>query len=178
MSALRTPLCDLLAIEVPILQAGMGRSAEALASFPWLAKALHPDRWMLWMGILFIVCVYYIPTGIDEMPEQIESRYVQILKAVKSVVQIPVAVKLSPYFTNVAAMARQLDQAGANGLVLNSITLSTRADTRLALHWIALLSRHLKANLAATGGIHTAEDVVKMLMVGAKVTMMTSVLLK
>jgi len=114
---------------------------------------------------------------------------------VKVAVDLPVAVKLSPFFTTMAHLARHLDLAGADGLVLfnrfyqpdfdpktleirPNIQLSTRADARLPLHWIALLYRHVKADLAATGGIHTAEDVAQMLMVGARVTMMASLLLK
>ncbi|MBE0689810.1 MAG: dihydroorotate dehydrogenase-like protein, partial [Anaerolineae bacterium] len=110
-------------------------------------------------------------------------------------INIPVAFKLVPYFTNMAAMARRLDRAGANGLVLfnrfyqpdldpktltlqSDIPLGRQEDSRLPLHWIAILYGHIKADLAATGGIYTAEDVAKMLMVGAKVTMLASSLLK
>ncbi len=138
--------------------------------------------------------IYFIPTDMDSTSEQVEALYIDILKVVKAATSIPVAVKLSPFFTNMISMARRLDRAGANALVLfnrfyqpdfdpatlqvqSSINLSTSQDLRLPLHWIALLNRHVRADLAATGGIHTAEDVVKMLMVGARVTMMASVLL-
>jgi dihydroorotate dehydrogenase (fumarate) len=139
--------------------------------------------------------IYHIPTDMDQTSEQIEALYLTILKIVKSVVRIPVAVKLSPYFTNLTNMARRLDLAGADGLVLFNrfcqpnfdpktlnvdadIPLSQPADSRLPLHWIAILYGYVKPDLAATGGIHTAEGVVKMLMVGARVTMLASVLLK
>lgn len=139
--------------------------------------------------------IYFIPTDIELTAEQVEGLYLRILKAVKSAVSIPVAVKLSPFFTNMAHMVRRLDQAGVNALVLFNrfyepdfdprtlmlrpdIQLSTPQDSRLPLHWIAILFRKTRADLAATGGIYTGEDVVKMLMVGAKVTMMTSALLK
>ena len=110
-------------------------------------------------------------------------------------VQIPVAVKLSPFFSNMANMAKRLDQTGVNGLVLfnrfyqpdinldelevqANIQLSSPQEMRLPLRWIAILYGRIKADLAATSGIHTAKDVIKMLMVGADVTMLCSVLLE
>jgi dihydroorotate dehydrogenase (fumarate) len=138
--------------------------------------------------------IYSIPPEPDRAAEEIERTYIDILKAVKSVVNIPVALKLSPYFSNMANMAKRLDQAGANGLVLFNrfyqpdinleelevqakIHLSTPQDMRLPLRWIAILYGHVKANLAATSGIHSAADALKMLMAGADVTMLCSVLL-
>jgi dihydroorotate dehydrogenase (fumarate) len=140
--------------------------------------------------------IHFIPTDADTTSEQIESMYERILTNVKSVVKtFPVTVKLSPFFTNLMGMARRLDRAGANGLVLfnrfyqpdfdprtmrvlSNIHLSSSEDSRLTLHWIGILHRYIRADLAATSGIHSAEDVIKMLMVGAKVTLMTSALLK
>jgi dihydroorotate dehydrogenase (fumarate) len=138
--------------------------------------------------------VYSIPTEMDRTSLEIEQNYIDIVKAVKSVVSIPVAIKLSPFFSNMANMAKRLDQAGANGLVLfnrfyqpdvnltelevqANINLSTPQDMRLPLRWLAILYGRIKADLAATSGIHTAQDVLKMLMVGADVTMLCSVLL-
>jgi dihydroorotate dehydrogenase (fumarate) len=138
--------------------------------------------------------IYFIPTNFDSTAEQIEDLYLRILEVVKTTIKIPVAIKLSPFFTNMASMARRLDQAGVNALVLFNrfyqpdfdpetlklrpdTSLSVSLDSRLPLHWIAILYGRVKADLAGTGGIHTAEDVVKMLMVGAKVTMMASALL-
>jgi dihydroorotate dehydrogenase (fumarate) len=137
--------------------------------------------------------IYFIPTELDRTSAEIEQTYIEIAKAVKSVVRIPVAVKLGPFFSNMANMARQLDQAGVNGLVLfnrfyqpdinlemlevqPNIRLSTPQEMRLPLRWIAILYGRIKADLAATSGIHNAEDVLKMLMVGADVTMLCSVL--
>jgi len=139
--------------------------------------------------------VYYIPTDMDLASEEVEKTYIDILKAVKSVVAIPVAMKLSPFFSNIANMAKRLDEAGADALVLFNrfyqpdidletlevqpkILLSTPQSLRLPLRWIAMLHGRIKADLAATSGIHTAEDVLKMLMVGANVTMLCSVLLR
>jgi dihydroorotate dehydrogenase (fumarate) len=139
--------------------------------------------------------VYYIPTAMDRAGAEIEQTYIDILKAVKGVVSIPVAIKLSPFFSNMANMARQLDLAGANALVLfnrfyqpdidldnlevrANMNLSTPQAMRLPLRWIAILYGRLKADLAATGGLHTAQDVIKMLMAGADITMICSVLLE
>jgi dihydroorotate dehydrogenase (fumarate) len=138
--------------------------------------------------------IYHVPTDFDRPAERIEAMYLTILKMVKTVIKIPVAVKLSPFFTNLASIARQLDYAGADALVLfnrfyqpdfdpitltvkSDIPLGNPSDSRLPLHWIAILYGYIKPDLAATGGIFTAEDVVKMLMVGAKVAMLASVLL-
>ena len=139
--------------------------------------------------------IYYIPTDMDLPGAAVEDTYINILKAVKSEVTIPVAVKLSPFFSNFANMAKRLDQAGANGLVLfnrfyqpdielesleikPNILLSTPMAARVPLRWIALLHGRLNASLAATSGIHRASDALKMLMAGADVTMLCSTLLR
>ena len=139
--------------------------------------------------------IYYIPTDLELSGANVEQTYIDILKAVRAVVKIPVAVKLSARFSNIANMAKRLDDAGANGLVLFNrfyqpdidldaleitpkVLLSTPQAMRLPLRWIGILHGRLKADLAATSGIHTAEDVIKMLMVGANATMLCSVLLK
>ena len=139
--------------------------------------------------------IYYIPTDPDLTGTEVELTYLDILKAVKSEVTIPVAVKLSPFFSNFANMAKRLDQAGANGLVLfnrfyqpdieleslevkPNLLLSTPMAMRLPLRWIALLHGKLKASLAATSGIHRASDVLKMLMAGADVTMLCSTVIR
>ncbi len=139
--------------------------------------------------------IYYIPTDMSLAAAKIEQTYIDILKAVKSAVTIPVAVKLSPFFTNFANLAHRLDQAGANGLVLfnrfyqpdidleslevkPNILLSTPMAMRLPLRWIALLYGRLQGSLAATSGVHRASDVLKMLMAGADVTMLCSALIR
>jgi len=139
--------------------------------------------------------VYYIPTAMDLSGAQVEMTYLDILHAVKAVVTIPVALKLSPFFSNMAHMVKRLDDAGVDGLVLFNrfyqpdidletlevkphILFSTPQDLRLPMRWIAILYGRLQADLAATSGIHTATDVIKMLMVGARVTMMCSALLE
>jgi dihydroorotate dehydrogenase (fumarate) len=131
----------------------------------------------------------------DLTSAQIEQNYLEILDAVKSSVRIPVAVKLSPFFTNFANMAKRLDEHGAQGLVLfnrfyqpdidlesleirPNILLSTPMAMRVPLRWIAMLYGKIHANLAATSGIHRASDVLKMLMAGADVTMLCSTLIR
>jgi dihydroorotate dehydrogenase (fumarate) len=139
--------------------------------------------------------VYYVPTDMELSVDEIEQTYVDILTTVKSVVTVPVALKLGPFFSNMARMARRLDQAGANALVLFNrfyqpdidldaleirprVLLSTPQALRLPLTWIGILYGRIRANMAATSGIHHASDVLKMLMVGADVAMLCSVLLK
>jgi dihydroorotate dehydrogenase (fumarate) len=139
--------------------------------------------------------IYYIPTDLYLTGAEVEQTYLDILKAVKSEVTIPVAVKLSAFFSNFANMAKRLDDAGVNGLVLfnrfyqpdidletlevkPNILLSTPMAMRVPLRWIAILYDRIRASLAATSGIHRASDVVKMMMAGANVTMLCSVLIR
>ena len=139
--------------------------------------------------------IYHIPTNLYRTAEQVEDSYVMIVNVVKSTIKIPVAVKLTPYFTCLSAMVRRLDAAKADALVLfnrfyqpdfdpktlsltSTVPPGSPSDSRLPLHWIAALYGYVRADMAATGGIYSAEDVVKMLMVGARVTMLASVLLK
>ncbi len=139
--------------------------------------------------------IYSIPTDLTRSGADIEQEYLDILQSVKSTVSIPVAVKLSPYFSNMANMAKQLTDAGANGLTLFNrfyqpdidvdelevrphVLLSTPQDMRLPMRWIAILYGRVPADFAATSGIHKAVDVVRMMMVGAKATMLVSVLLR
>lgn len=139
--------------------------------------------------------IYHVATDMSQSAAEVEQMYLDILKAVKSEVTVPVAVKLSPFFSNFANMANRLDGAGANGLVLfnrfyqpdleletlevtPNLLLSTPMAMRLPLRWIAILYGRLSASLAATSGIHRAVDALKMLMAGADVTMLCSVLLR
>jgi dihydroorotate dehydrogenase (fumarate) len=139
--------------------------------------------------------IYFLPTGMEQTGADVEKVYIDILRAVKNSVQIPVAVKLSPFFSSMGNMAKRLSDNGADGLVLfnrfyqpdidlenlelkPNVLLSTPQDLRLPLTWIGILFGRVKADLAATSGIHYAEDVLKMLMVGASATMMCSILLR
>jgi dihydroorotate dehydrogenase (fumarate) len=139
--------------------------------------------------------IYYIPTDGSLSSDGVEQTYLDIVAAVKSCIKIPLAVKVGPFFTNMASMAQRLCDAGADGLVLfnrfyqpdidldrlevePTVMLSTPFALRLPLRWIAILSGRIPADLAATSGVHQAEDVVKLLLVGANVTMMCSALLR
>jgi len=136
---------------------------------------------------------YYLATDPDKDGRVIEENYLEIVTAVKKSVTIPVSLKLSPFFTSMSSMAKKFDQAGIDGLVLfnrfyqpdidleslevvPNLVLSTSESMRLPLRWIAILYGKIKADLAATTGIHTADDVLKMLMAGADVTMVCAVL--
>lgn len=139
--------------------------------------------------------VYYIPTDVNLSSDDIEQTYFDIVKDVRNQVKIPIAVKLSPFFTSIPHVASRLDKMGVNGLVLFNrfyqpdinlealhvepgVVLSSSDSLRLPLRWIAILHKKVKADLAATTGVHTAEDVLKLTMAGANVTMMCSALLR
>jgi dihydroorotate dehydrogenase (fumarate) len=139
--------------------------------------------------------IYYLPGDPFFTGSDVERRHVEILTTVKAVVSVPVAVKLSPYFSSTGEMARRLDRAGADGLVLfnrflqpdidpETLTvtvrpgLSTQAEGRLPRTWIALLAGRVRASLAATTGVETAVDVASYLLAGADVVMTASALLR
>lgn len=139
--------------------------------------------------------IYNIPTNPEQTAAEVETTYANIIAAVKAAVAIPVAVKLSPFFTNFAYVAKKLVSEGADGLVLfnrfyqpdinleslevtPNVLLSTPMAMRLPLRWIAILYGRLRVSLAATSGVHRASDVVKMLLVGADVTQLCSTLMR
>ena len=138
--------------------------------------------------------VYFIAADMAESGEQVERRYLDLVAAVRRSVGLPLAVKVGPYFSSMANMARRLVEAGADGLVLfnrfyqpdidieelkvrPNVELSTSAELRLPLRWIAILKGRIDASLAATTGVHTAADVIKLVMAGADVAMSASALL-
>ena len=139
--------------------------------------------------------LYSVPGDPNQNGAEIETNYLRIIAAVKAAVQIPVAVKLSPFFTSFSNVARRfVTQGGANALVLfnrfyqpdfnaenfetvSNVLLSTPVEMRLPLRWIAMLYGKIQADFAATGGVHYAIDIVKLLMAGASVTMVCSALL-
>ncbi len=139
--------------------------------------------------------VYFIPTSFHLMSYDVEDLYVKLLKEVKSHVKIPVAMKLSPYFSAMPNMASLLDAEGAGSLVLfnrfyqpdidieelevtPNLQLSAPVEMRLPMRWIAILYGHVDCSLALTSGIHHTEDVIKAVMVGADVANVCSVLLR
>jgi len=138
--------------------------------------------------------VYFLATSVDDSSTAVEQRYVDLVESVTRQVSIPVAVKVAPYFSAMANMAARLTKAGASGLVLFNrflqpdieleelevaphLVLSTSDELRLALRWIAILRGRVDASLAATGGAHTSDDVLKLLLAGADCVMLASCLL-
>jgi len=139
--------------------------------------------------------IFFVANDPKLTAEQVEEMYVSLVSHVKASVRIPVAVKLAPYFSSMANMAKKLDQAGADALVLfnrfyqpdfdletldvkPTLALSTPGELFLRLHWVATLYGQIKADMAITGGVHTAQDVLKSMMAGARVAMVTSAILK
>jgi dihydroorotate dehydrogenase (fumarate) len=139
--------------------------------------------------------IYKIPARTTVAGAIIEEGYIDVVRTVRAATKIPVAVKLSPYFSNFANIAASFDELGVDGLVLfnrfyqpdidlekmevaPNLTLSTPTDMRLPLHWIGILYGKIGANLAATSGIYQARDVIKLVMAGADVTMLCSALMR
>src|SRR4051812_43918954 len=175
------------AVDIPIIASLNGSSVGGWTQYAKAIQQAGADALEL--------NIYYIPTDAEVTAAEVEQTYLDILKSVKAELTIPVAVKLSPFFTNFANMARRLDEAGADALVLfnrfyqpdidleslevkPNILLSTPMAMRVPLRWLAILHGKLKANLAATSGIHRGSDVLKALMAGADVTMLCSVLIR
>jgi dihydroorotate dehydrogenase (fumarate) len=139
--------------------------------------------------------IYYLPTDPDLSGAELEEDFVQLVRDVRAKVKLPIAVKLSPYFTALPNLAKRVVEAGANALVLfnrfyqpdfdleelevvPNLVLSTSHELRLPLRWIAILYGRIEADFALTSGVHTAQDVLKAMMAGANVAMMTSTLLE
>jgi dihydroorotate dehydrogenase (fumarate) len=139
--------------------------------------------------------VYYIPSNIHDEGSKIEEIYVRDLKAIKSAIKIPVAMKLSPYFSSTGNIIKKLDDAGADAFVLfnrfyqpdidlenlevvPNLELSRSWELRLPLRWIATMYGRIKGNMAATSGIHNHLDVLKVMLVGGDVAMVCSELLE
>ncbi len=139
--------------------------------------------------------VYFVPGDLHLTGAEVEQRHLDIVGAVRAAVPVPIAVKLSPYFSSPGNMALRLVEAGADGLVLfnrflqpevdiealtvtPSVALSTRFEGRLPRTWIAALARHTRASLAATSGVEEAADVIRYLLAGADVVMTTSALVR
>jgi len=174
------------AVDIPVIGSLNGVSAGGWLKYAKLIEEAGADALEL--------NVYYIPANIEKDGTVIEEIYVRDLIKIKKNLKIPVAMKLSPYFSSMPNMAKKLDDAGADALVLfnrfyqpdidladlevvPNLELSSSFEMRLPLRWIAILYGRIKANLAASTGIHTHEDVIKMLMAGADITCLCSELL-
>jgi dihydroorotate dehydrogenase (fumarate) len=174
-------------VEIPIIASLNGSQAG-----PWAATAKALEQ----AGASAIeLNLYAVPTDQTISGAELENEQVELVRNVCSAVTLPVAVKLSPYYTNLTHLAHRFQAAGARGLVLfnrfyqpdididslehrPNLLLSTAADLRLPLRWIALLHGRVTLDFAASGGISHGTDVVRMLMVGASVTMVVAALLR
>jgi dihydroorotate dehydrogenase (fumarate) len=174
-------------VDIPIIGSLNGTSTGGWIDYAALIQEAGADALEL--------NVYYIPTSTYLMGAEVEYIYTDILHDVKNAIEIPVAMKLSPYFSSTANMAQKLADGGAEALVLfnrfyqpdldienleviSHLSLSTSDDLRLPLRWVAILFGRVGTDFAITSGVHTYEDVIKGLMAGAKVTMMAAELLK
>lgn len=175
------------AVHIPIIASLNGVSTGGWVRYARLMEQAGADALEL--------NIYFLPTDPSISGAAVEQMYCDLLAEVKSSVRIPVAVKLGPQFSAPAHMAARLDGIGADALVLfnrfyqpdydlenlevvPSLMLSRSNELKLRLHWVAILFGKIKADMAITGGVHSAEDVVKSMMAGARVAMMTSVLLE
>ena len=175
------------AVDIPIIGSLNGTSLGGWTDYAALIEEAGADALEL--------NIYYLPTTTEVSGMEIEALYLEILSAVREVVTIPLAIKLSPFFSSVANMASRFVDHGADGLVLFNrfyqpdfdlenlevaprLVLSSSDDLRLPLRWVAILFGRLNADLAITSGIHTSQDIIKGLMAGAKATMMASELLQ
>jgi dihydroorotate dehydrogenase (fumarate) len=175
------------AVEIPIIGSLNGVSEGGWTDYAALMEDAGADAIEL--------NIYYVATNPQISSLEVERLYLDILAAVKEAVSIPVAVKLSPFFSSTANMAKRLVERGADGLVLFNrfyqpdfdletlevvprLVLSNSTDLHLPLRWVAILYGRLVTDFAITSGIHKAEDVIKGLMAGARVTMMASELLQ
>ena len=175
------------AVKIPIIASLNGVSAGGWTSYAKEFENAGADAIEL--------NIYYIPTDPDLVSQQVEYMYLEVAKSVKNSVNIPVAIKIGPYFSSMAYMARQFDQIGIDALVMfnrfyqpdfdlesmkvvPNLVLSTSDELRLRLRWVAILYGRIKANMAVTGGVHTVEDVAKSILAGANIAMMTSAVMK
>ncbi len=175
------------ALDIPIV-ASLNGSSDG--GWTWYARALVDAG-----ADALELNVYLVAADSTDRAGEIEQRYADIIASVRAAVTVPLAVKVAPYFTAMANVAQRLAAAGADGLVLfnrfyqpdvdpetldvtPSVTLSTSAELRLPLRWIGLLHGRVPVSLAASGGVHTPLDVVKVLLAGADVAMSTSALLR
>lgn len=173
-------------VEIPVIASLNGISAGGWIDYAQKMEQAGADALEL--------NIYFVPTSTTVSSQELEDAYVELVASLRSKVHIPLAVKLSPYFTSLPHLAKRLVGAGANGLVLfnrfyqpdldietlevkPNLKLSTSDDLRLPLRWTAILHKQVKADLALTSGVHTAQDVVKAVMAGANVTMLASALL-
>ncbi len=174
------------AVEIPVIASLNGMTPGGWVRYAALMEEAGADALEL--------NVYFMSTDPTVSAAEVEERYLEIVRRVRAQVRIPLSVKLSPWFSSLPHMAARLVEAGADGLVLfnrfyqpdidlealevtPALSLSSSLEARLAMRWIAVLRSQLATSLAATSGVHTPEDALKLLMAGADVTMLCSTLL-
>ncbi len=174
-------------VSIPVIASLNGNSSGGWVRYAGLMQEAGADAIEL--------NLYGVVTDPNISSSQVEQDYCELVSQVETSVTIPVAVKLSHFFTAIPYIARRLDEAGADALVLFNrfyqpefdmesldvvpkLSLSTQEELLLRLHWIAILYGRIRANLAVTGGVHDASDILKAMMAGANVAMMTSALLR
>ncbi len=174
------------AVDIPIIASLNGYYAGGWVKYAQLIESSGADALEL--------NVYYLETKGTVSSVELEQMYLDLVSRVKASVNIPVAVKLNPYFTGMAHFLHQLDETGVDGMVLfnrfyqpdidlvsetflPSLSFSSPDELRLRLRWTALVADQLRADIGITGGVHSAQDVVKCLLAGGKVAMMASAVL-
>jgi len=174
------------AVNIPIVASLNGYSTGGWIKYARLMEEAGADALEL--------NIYYVATDPYTTGQDVEQMYIDLIENVASGIKIPIAVKLSPYFSATANIAHRLSKSGARGLVLfnrfyqpdldldnldvvPNLVLSTSEELRLRLRWVAILHGKVDVDLAVTGGVHTAQDVLKCMMAGANAAMMTSALL-
>jgi dihydroorotate dehydrogenase (fumarate) len=184
------------ALNVPVIA-----SLNGVSTGGWVRRA-HQSDWIRYARYMqdagadaLEINLYFVPTDPELLSETVEDLYADLLLDIKQIVDIPIAMKLSPFFSSFANIARRLTRAGARGLVLfnrfyqpdldienlevvPSLKLSSSAELQLPLRWIAILYGRVNADLALTTGVHTGTDVIKGLMAGASITMLASALIR
>jgi dihydroorotate dehydrogenase (fumarate) len=175
------------AVSIPVIGSLNGSGPDGWLRFAPLIEQAGADALEL--------NVYYLPTDVQDSATEIENRIESVVRSLKSTIRIPLAVKLTPFYTGFANLAVRLEAAGADGLVLfnrfyhpdidietletlSNLRLSTSAELLLRLHWMATLSDKVRASLAVTGGVHTAFDGIKALLSGAHAVQMVSAVLQ
>lgn len=175
------------AVEIPVIASLNGSSSGKWIEYAERIEASGADALEL--------NLYYLPTDINQTSQSLENTYLELVRNVCMAVEMPVSVKISPFFTSLPHFAKQLVEAGASGLVLfnrfyqpdfdieelevvPNLVLSSRDELRLPLRWISILHGKVDLDFALTSGVHTAEDILKAMMSGAKVVMVASELLQ
>ncbi|MEO0565493.1 MAG: dihydroorotate dehydrogenase-like protein, partial [Chloroflexota bacterium] len=175
------------AVDVPIIASLNGSTLGGWTDFAAQIQEAGADALEL--------NIYHIPTDVNTPGQDVEQGYLDIARAVREAVSIPVAVKIGAQFSSIPNMAKRFEEVGVNGLVMfnrfyqpdfdieelevnRKILLSTPQELRLPLTWIGILYGRVNVDMAATTGVHSAQDSIKLLMAGANVTMMASALLK